>query len=102
MRGEVVNLKVYQRVVDEYEVMRKWGAVGLSEPILYGLRNKGVHLIRIVKVSKVEPTKIYYTTVNRFINSDLKFLNGETDFQRFVKFVDMECQDYTTQKRLLS
>lgn len=96
-RGEIINLKVYQRIVDDYNVMRKYDAVGLSKEILLDLKSAGIHLIRILRISKVDNTKIYFTTVSAFLASDLKhdYIVGDTNL--FMPFSDMLLQNVERQ-----
>lgn len=89
MRGQVINIPVYQRVINEFEVMRKYDAVGLSEQILLNLKSKGVHLIRIVRMQKDAPTVIYFTTVAAFLVSSLKHEHLLGDINLFVPFSNM-------------
>ena len=100
-RGEVVNLKVYQRVVDDGEVMNKYNAVGLSEKILLGLQHNGINLIRIVRVSSNHSTRVYYTSVGAFLSSDLKHFYIKDDLNLFVPFSKMIVQSQTRQARLI-
>lgn len=100
-RGEVINLFVYQRIVTDFEVMQKFNAVGLSESILLNLKQKGVHLIRIVRISPKFPTKIYYSVVDAFLNSNLKYEYIKDDINKFVPFSQMMLQTRDTQKTLI-
>ena len=100
-RGEIINLKVYQRVVNDTQIMRKYNAVGLSKEILEDLIKSGIHLIRILKVSDYEPTNVYYTTVARFLNSELNFEYIPGDINLFVPFAEMIPGKETRQKALI-
>ena len=99
-RGEIINLKVYQRVVDDYNVMRKHDAVGLSEKILLELLRSGIHLIRILRVYKDRPAVVYFTTVSMFLKSDLTYEYIKGDKNKFVSFSNMIVHDRSRQKKI--
>ena len=98
MRGEVVNLKVYQRVVEEHEIMRKWDAIGLSERILLKLKKSGVHVIRFILISKTRPTSCFLTTVSAFLSSNLKHTYIQDDLQLFVPIRELVMQNIERQQ----
>ena len=101
-RIEIVNLRVYQRIVNEdVDVMRKWNAAGCSKAILFELKAKGVNLMRILRVTSGMPTRVYFTTTDKFLNSDLRHEFFEGDTQLFVPFSEMLLQNREEQKKIV-
>lgn len=101
-RGSVVNLLVWNRIVDDFEVMRKYDAVGISESILLDLKRKGVHLVRILRVSKTAETRVYFVPVDNFLSSSKKHTFLKDDVNLFVSFCDMLLLHKVSRQKKLS
>ena len=99
-RGQLINLKVWQRVVTDAEVMRKYDAVGISEELLNDLIKAGVNLIRVIRTG-VAGTVVYYCCPGQFFISGLKHEYIPGDVNYFLPFKSMLLQNTKTQTRLI-
>lgn len=91
MIGEIIQTTAYQKIVGSDHVMLKYNGVGISKDRLLLLQEKGIQIIRIVKINRNKPTEIYFSTVKQYLNSILTHKNRllKNDNQKFVSFEDM-------------